>query len=75
MPPVATPPLDHTAEIAAAIDGAESVCVITGAGVSAESGLRTFRGVTGMTPEDHASMAALGKGQASRKAPDTWQHY
>lgn len=58
---MATPPLDHTAEIAAAIDGAESVCVITGAGVSAESGLRTFRGVTGMTPEDHASMASLWK--------------
>lgn len=56
-----TPPIEHIADIAAAIGSADSVCVITGAGVSAESGLRTFRGVTGMTAEDHGSMASLWK--------------
>lgn len=58
---MATPLIEHAADIAAAIDRADSVCVITGAGVSAESGLRTFRGVTGMTAEDHDSMASLWK--------------
>lgn len=41
---------------------ARNVVVITGAGISAESGLRTFRGSTGATPADlPADMRALWK--------------
>jgi NAD-dependent deacetylase len=51
------------AELAERLKSAQRVAVLTGAGVSAESGLRTFRGVTAGTgsvplPED---MAALWK--------------
>jgi len=35
-------------ELAAALRGARSVCVLTGSGISAESGLPTFRGVGGL---------------------------
>ncbi|MBI3933583.1 MAG: NAD-dependent deacylase [Acidobacteria bacterium] len=36
------------AELEAALSGARSVCVLTGAGVSAESGIPTFRGPDGL---------------------------
>ena len=46
--------------LADALRTARSVCVLTGAGVSAESGLRTFRGVTGGAGGDeHDTMASL----------------
>jgi len=43
--------MDHlrdAAELGAALSGAQSLCVLTGAGVSAESGIPTFRGPDGL---------------------------
>lgn len=40
--------LDQVAEVAAALAGARAVAVLTGAGISAESGVPTFRGPDGL---------------------------
>jgi NAD-dependent SIR2 family protein deacetylase len=61
MPPSSP---EHAREQAArAIASARAICVLTGAGVSAESGLRTFRGasVNDLPEELRSSMAALWK--------------
>ncbi len=48
--------------VAAALRGTEGVAVLTGAGISAESGLRTFRGASGVSAEDlPADMRSLWK--------------
>ena len=39
---------DRTAELRERLESARSVCVLTGSGISAESGLPTFRGVGGL---------------------------
>lgn len=57
-----TPSFDQIGKVAARLREARRVVALTGAGISAESGLRTFRGGTGATAADlPADMRALWK--------------
>lgn len=59
---------------------ARSVLVVTGAGISAESGLPTYRGVSGLyndndTVEDGMTIEECLSGATYRRRPDlTWKH-
>ncbi len=66
MPDTPTP---HVAEVAALLKGSASLCVLTGAGVSADSGIPTFRDAqTGLweqfRPEDLATPRAFKRDPA-----------
>lgn len=52
---------DAIQQLSRLIDAAKRIAVLTGAGISAESGLRTFRGVSSSSPVPPADMAALWK--------------
>ncbi len=65
------PGLDRAKEL---LDGATRVCVLTGAGVSAESGVPTFRGADGLWKNYRAE--ELATPQAFRRDPRTvWEWY
>ncbi len=68
-------------EVAALVDRAESVLFITGAGVSADSGLPTYRGVGGLyndesrDPEEGLPIEVLLSGPFFRRQPaTTWKY-
>lgn len=58
-------PAVEITELEATLNGAQSLCVLTGAGVSAESGIPTFRGPDGLwqkyRPEDLATPQAFAR--------------
>ncbi len=56
------------------IAGAESICVLTGAGISAESGLGTFRGAGGMWEKYPVEQVATPEG-FSRDPELVWKFY
>ena len=70
---------DTLDEIAACLRGAERVLFVTGAGVSADSGLPTYRGVGGLYEDRLASedlpIEAILSGEMLQRRPAlTWKH-
>lgn len=65
---------DNIRQVAEVLKGAKRVCVMTGAGVSAESGLSTFRGPDGLwegrRPEEVATPEAF-----AADPDDVWRFY
>jgi NAD-dependent deacetylase len=59
---------------AAALRGADRVCVLTGAGVSAESGVNTFRGAGGLW-EGHRVEEVATPGAFARDPAFVWKFY
>jgi NAD-dependent deacetylase len=65
---------DHLATAAASLRYAERVCVLTGAGVSAESGVNTFRGAGGLWEGQRVEDVATP--EAFRRDPQlVWKFY
>ncbi len=74
-----TPMSDDTAAVAAAIKRAERVAIFTGAGISAESGLPTYRGVGGlyndMTVDEGLPIEEVLSGGMFARSPEiTWKY-
>lgn len=73
------PPSEELEQVARALQQARSVLVITGAGISADSGLPTYRGIGGLYEEDLTEDAlpievALS-GEMMRRRPEiTWKY-
>lgn len=72
-------PAEHIAAIAAAIRRAHSLLVITGAGISAESGLPTYRGIGGLyedaLTDDQMPIEVALSGAVLRSRPElTWKY-
>jgi NAD-dependent deacetylase len=65
---------DGLGEAAAALRGAERVCVLTGAGVSAESGVNTFRGAGGLW-EGHRVEDVATPGAFALNPELVWKFY
>ncbi len=57
-------PMDELEDLRARLDAATSVCVLTGSGISAESGLPTFRGVGGLWRTHEVEQLASPQGFA-----------
>ena len=78
-PSLPTLPKEHIAQIAAAIRAADSLLVITGAGISAESGLPTYRGIGGLyegtLTDDQVPIEVALSGEVLRSRPElTWKY-
>jgi len=74
-----TPETDHIRQIAALLARAESALFITGAGLSADSGLPTYRGIGGLyedqDTEEGLPIEVMLSGSMMRRAPEkTWKH-
>ena len=66
-------------QVAALLRGARSILFVTGAGLSADSGLPTYRGIGGLCqppdPEDGLPIESLLSGTTMRDRPDlTWKY-
>jgi len=65
--------------VAELMRGSRSILLITGAGLSADSGLPTYRGVSGLyegrNPEENLPIEVLLSGEALASRPDlTWKY-
>ena len=70
--------LDQIAEIARQLKGSRSVLFVTGAGISADSGLPTYRGIGGLYEQEHTDdgipiEAALSGAMFQRDPSLTWK--
>ncbi|HEY9689303.1 MAG TPA: NAD-dependent protein deacylase [Coleofasciculaceae cyanobacterium] len=70
---------DRLARVAAALEAAESILVITGAGISADSGIPTYRGIGGlyndrMTDENLSIEQALSSITLELRPDITWKY-
>jgi NAD-dependent deacetylase len=70
---------DGIAEVARLVDGAERVLFVTGAGISADSGLPTYRGIGGLydratTDEGYAIEDALSGAMLARHPAICWKY-
>src|SRR5437763_2155007 len=64
----------HLAEVSALLAKARSICVLTGAGISAESGIKTFRDAGGLWEDQPVEKVATPQGFA--EDPElVWRFY
>jgi NAD-dependent deacetylase len=68
MPPTT---LDRAAAL---LRGARSLLVLTGAGISAESGIRTYRGPGGVYEEDPSLPGTVSAAGLSERPDDVWRY-
>ena len=63
------------AQCAALLGGAHRLLVITGAGISAESGIQTYRGPGGLFEDSPDTQSMLSKEGLARDPDRIWSHF